>query len=370
LNLFDPIRLRGLGLANRVVVSPMCQYSAVDGCATDWHLVHWAQMMMSGAAMFTIEATAVTAVGRISPGDLGLYDDACENAISDALARARAQCPPIAVAIQLAHAGRKGSSNAPWDGGAQIPVGEGGWIAHAPSALPHAQDETAPAALDAGGLARVRDAFTESARRAARIGLDALELHMAHGYLLHEFLSPISNRRTDAYGGGFEARIRYPLEVFDAVRAAWPAGKPLGVRLSCTDWIEGGWDLGQSVELSRRLVAHGVDWIDASSGGVSPAQKIAVGPGYQVRFAAEIRRATGATTVAVGLITTPEQAATILAAGDADMIAMARAFLWDPRWAWHAAAALGASVTPPRQYSRAAPRSAAAVFADAKIGQR
>jgi 2,4-dienoyl-CoA reductase-like NADH-dependent reductase (Old Yellow Enzyme family) len=370
MKLFDPIAIRDLALANRIVVSPMCQYSAVDGCATDWHLVHWAQMMMSGAAMFTIEATAVTAEGRISPGDLGLYDDACERAAADTLARARAQCPPIAVAMQLAHAGRKGSSYAPWDGGTLIPVDAGGWVPSAPSALPHGADEAAPRALDAAGLARVRDAFADSAKRAARIGIDALELHMAHGYLLHEFLSPIANRRTDAYGGSFEHRIRYPMEVFDAVRAAWPASRPLGVRLSCTDWVDGGWDLDQSIELSRRLVAHGVDWIDASSGGVSPSQKIPVGPGYQVRFAGEIRRATGATTVAVGLITDAEQAATILAAGDADMVAMARAFLWDPRWAWHAAATLGASVTPPRQYTRAAPRNAAAVFVGAKIGQR
>jgi 2,4-dienoyl-CoA reductase-like NADH-dependent reductase (Old Yellow Enzyme family) len=368
--LFDPIALRELALANRIVVSPMCQYSAVDGRATDWHLVHWAQMMMSGASMFTIEATAVTAEGRISPGDLGLYDDACEDAIANALARARAQCPPIAVAIQLAHAGRKASSNAPWDGGALIPLDAGGWTPVAPSAIAHAEGEVAPAALGAAGLGRIRDAFAESAKRAARIGLDAIELHMAHGYLLHEFLSPLSNRRTDDYGGPFEARVRFPLEVFDAVRAAWPASKPLGVRLSCTDWVDGGWDIEQSIELSRRLVARGVDWIDASSGGVSPAQKIPVGPGYQVRFAGAIRRATGARTVAVGLITDAEQAATILAAGDADMVAMARAFLWDPRWAWHAAAVLGASVTPPRQYSRAAPRHATAVFAGAKIGQR
>ena len=370
MKLFDPIAIRGLALANRIVVSPMCQYSAVDGCATDWHLVHWAQMMMSGAAMFTIEATAVTAEGRISPGDLGLYDDACEHAAANALARARAQCPPIAVAMQLAHAGRKGSSYAPWDGGSLIPVDAGGWVPPAPSAVPHSADEAAPRALDAAGLASVRDAFAASAARAARIGVDALELHMAHGYLLHEFLSPLANRRTDDYGGGFENRIRFPLEVFDAVRAAWPASRPLGVRLSCTDWVDGGWDLEQSVELSRRLVARGVDWIDASSGGVSPAQKIPVGPGYQVRFAGAIRRATGARTVAVGLVTDAEQAATILAAGDADMVAMARAFLWDPRWAWHAAAVLGASVTPPRQYSRAAPRHAANVFAGAKIGQR
>ena len=370
MTLFDPIALRALSLVNRIVVSPMCQYSAVDGCATDWHLVHWAQLMMSGASMFTIEATSVTRDGRISPGDLGLYDDACEEAIATNLARARAQCPPVAVALQLAHAGRKGSSREPWNGGAQIPLAEGGWVAKAPSAVPHASGEAAPAALDGAGLAAVRDAFVESAKRATRIGLDALELHFAHGYLMHEFLSPIANRRSDRYGGGFDARIRFPLEVFDAVRAAWPESRPLGVRLSCTDWVEGGWDLEQSIELSRQLVSRGVDWIDASSGGVSPAQKIPLAPGYQVGFAGAIRRATGATTVAVGLITSPEQAAATLAAGDADMVALARAFLWDPRWAWHAAAALGASVSPPRQYSRAAPRSAAGVFAGAKIGQR
>ena len=370
MKLFDPIRLRELALANRVVVSPMCQYSAIDGRATDWHLVHWAQMMMSGASMFTIEATAVNAEGRISPGDLGLYDDACEEAIARNLARARAQCPPLAVALQLAHAGRKASSRAPWDGGNLILPADGGWTPVAPSALPHAAHEPAPLALDEAGLARVRDAFVDSARRAERAGIDALELHMAHGYLLHEFLSPIANLRTDRYGGDFESRIRFPLEVFDAVRAARIGDRPLGVRLSCTDWVDGGWTLEQSVEFSRRLVARGVDWIDASSGGVSAQQKMALGPGYQVRFAGEIRRATGATTIAVGLITGAEQAASIVAAGDADMVAMARAFLWDARWAWHAAAALGASVTPPRQYTRSAPRGAGDVFAGARIGQR
>ncbi len=369
-NLFDPIALRGLSLVNRIVVSPMCQYSAVDGRATDWHLVHWAQLMMSGASMFTIEATSVTADGRISPGDLGLYDDGCEEAIAHTLARARAQCPPVAIALQLTHAGRKGSSYEPWNGGAQISVGAGGWVAKAPSAVAYAAGEAAPASLDDAGLAAVRDAFVASALRAHRIGLDALGLHFAHGYLLHEFLSPLSNLRTDRYGGGFEGRIRFPLEVFDAVRAVWPESRPLGVRLSCTDWVDGGWDIEQSVELSRRLVARGVDWIDTSSGGVSPAQRIPLAPGYQVGFAGAIRRATGATTVAVGLITSPEQAAAILAAGDADMVALARAFLWDPRWVWHAAAALGASVAPPRQYSRAAPRNAAAAFAGAKIAQR
>jgi 2,4-dienoyl-CoA reductase-like NADH-dependent reductase (Old Yellow Enzyme family) len=370
LKLFDPIRLRGLALANRVVVSPMCQYSAIDGRATDWHLVHWAQMMMSGASMFTIEATAVNAEGRISPGDLGLYDDACEEAIARNLARARAQCPPLAVALQLAHAGRKASSRAPWDGGDLILPADGGWTPVAPSAVPHAAHEPAPIALDDAGRAAVRDAIADNARRAERAGDDALELHMAHGYLLHEFLSPIANRRTDRYGGDFESRIRFPLEVFDAARAAWPANRPLGVRLSCTDWVDGGWTLEQSVEFSRRLVARGVDWIDASSGGVSPHQSIPLGPGYQVRFAGEIKRATGATTIAVGLVTDAEQAASIVAAGDADMIAMARAFLWEPRWAWHAAAVLGASVVPPPQYLRSAPRGAAGAFGAAKIAQR
>lgn len=348
----------------------MCQYSAIDGRATDWHLVHWAQLMMSGAGIFTIEATAVTAQGRISPGDFGLYDDACESALTQTLARARAQCPPIPVALQLAHAGRKGSSHVPWEGGHLIPVDEGGWITVAPSSIPHASGEPAPAALDHEGLARVRDAFANSARRAVRAGIDALELHMAHGYLLHEFLSPLANHRSDRYGGSFEGRIRFPLEVFDAVRAAWPERRPLGVRLSCTDWIDGGWSLDESIELSRRLAARGCDFIDASSGGISPAQKIPLAPGYQVDFARAIKRATGVTTIAVGLITTPGQAQAIVAAGDADMIAMARAFLWDPRWVWHAAAELSASVRPPPQYSRASPRAAAGVFGGAKIGQR
>jgi 2,4-dienoyl-CoA reductase-like NADH-dependent reductase (Old Yellow Enzyme family) len=370
LKLFEPIRLRGLSLANRIVVSPMCQYSAIDGRATDWHLVHWAQLMMSGASMFTIEATAVTPEGRISPGDLGLYDDACEEAVTRNLARARAQCPPIAVAMQLAHAGRKASSQAPWDGGQLIAPVDGGWTPVAPSAVAHGAHEPPPAALDDAGLANVRDAFALCAQRAERAGIDALELHMAHGYLLHEFLSPIANRRTDRYGGDFESRIRFPLEVFDAVRGVWPDRRPLGVRLSCTDWVDGGWTLEQSIEFARRLVARGADWIDASSGGVSPAQQIPLGPGYQVEFAGAIRRATGATTIAVGLITEPAQAASILAAGDADLVAMARAFLWDPRWAWHAAAALGASVTAPRQYFRSAPRGASNVFAGARIGQR
>jgi len=368
--LFDPLCLRELTLPNRIVVSPMCQYSAVDGCATDWHFVHWGQLLMSGAGLFTIEATAVTSDGRITPGCLGLYDDACEAALTRTLDRARRQCPPIAVGMQLAHAGRKGSSRVPWEGGQLIPLDAGGWMPVAPSALPHAPHEEPPAALDARGLAAIRDAFVASARRADRAGIDALELHMAHGYLLHEFLSPIANARTDAYGGSFDRRIAFPLEVFDAVRGAWPVARPLGVRLSCTDWVDGGFTLDASIEFARRLVARGCDWIDASSGGVSPAQKIPLGPGYQVPLSRAIRHATGARTMAVGLITTPAQAQEIVASGDADLVAMARGFLWDPRWVWHAAAVLGAPVVPPPQYLRSAPRDAASVFTGAKIGQR
>ena len=348
----------------------MCQYSAVYGCATDWHFVHWGQLLMSGAGLFTIEATAVTGDGRITPGCLGLYDDACEAALTRTLDRARRQCPPIAVGMQLAHAGRKGSSRVPWEGGQLIPLDAGGWMPVAPSALPHAPHEEPPAALDARGLAAIRDAFVASARRADRAGIDALELHMAHGYLLHEFLSPIANARTDAYGGSFDRRIAFPLEVFDAVRGAWPVARPLGVRLSCTDWVDGGFTLDESIEFARRLVARGCDWIDASSGGVSPAQKIPLGPGYQVPLSRAIRHATGARTMAVGLITTPAQAQEIVASGDADLVAMARGFLWDPRWVWHAAAVLGAPVVPPPQYLRSAPRDAASVFTGAKIGQR
>jgi len=368
--LFESFALREVALANRIVVSPMCQYSADGGAATDWHLVHWGNLLQSGAGMLTIEATAVTPEGRITPGCLGLWDDATEQALGTTLARARRQAPPAAVALQLGHAGRKASSARPWEGGALIPPDAGGWTPLAPSAIAYADDEAAPQALDAAGIAGVVAAFADSARRAQRIGVDAIELHMAHGYLLHEFLSPLANGRDDAYGGSFENRIRLPLEVFDAVRAVWPAGRPLGVRVSATDWVDGGWTLEETVELARRLKARGCDWIDASSGGVSPRQKIVLGPGYQVPFAREIRRATGIVTVAVGLITEAQQAEAILAAGDADLVALARAFLWDPRWPWHAAAALGASVRSPKPYWRALPRDAAAVFGDARIRQR
>jgi 2,4-dienoyl-CoA reductase-like NADH-dependent reductase (Old Yellow Enzyme family) len=368
--LFSPFSLRKLTLANRIVVSPMCQYSAVDGCATDWHTVHWGQLLQSNAGMFTIEATAVSAVGRITYGCLGLYDDACEAALAKHLAIARASAPPMPIAIQLAHAGRKGSSNLPWSGGQLISLAEGGWTPVAPSAIAQLATEAPPAALDVAGIAAIKTDFVAAARRAARLGLDAIELHCAHGYLLNEFLSPLSNKRADAYGGSFDNRVRFPLEVFAAVRDAWPRDKPMGVRISATDWVDGGWTLDDSIALAQRLKSAGCDWIDTSSGGISPAQKIPLGPGYQVPLARAIRKATSLPTMAVGLITDAKQAEAIVASGDADLVAMARAMLWNPRWPWHAAALLSAQVHAPQQYWRSAPREYANVIAQAKVGAR
>src|SRR3954467_14058461 len=367
--LFTPIKLRGLNLANRIMVAPMCQYSSVDGEANDWHFTHINSLALSGAAMFCIEATAVEAAGRITPGCLGLYNDATEAALKPIIASVRKHSK-AAVAIQLAHAGRKGSSHTPWDGGQQIPVSQGGWQAEGPSAVPQKQGEVPPRALDASGLARIRDAFVATAQRAERLGIDALEVHCAHGYLLHQFLSPISNRRTDRYGGSLENRLRFPLEVFDAVRAAFPAHKPVGIKVSSTDWVEGGWDLQQTIAFARELKKRDVDWIDASSGGVSPLQKIPLGPGYQVPFAQAIKEATGLTTMAVGLITEAKQAEEIVASGKADMVALARGMLYDPRWGWHAAAELGGEVNAPPQYWRSQPSTQKALFGPTSFGTR
>lgn len=367
--LFTPFRLGPLDLPNRIVVSPMCQYSADDGCATAWHRIHLGQMAQSGAGLLFVEATAVEAAGRITPGCLGLYSDANERALGRVLDDIRS-FSAMPVAIQLGHAGRKGSSARPWDGGQLLDPGHGGWTPVAPSALPHAPGEAAPQALDAAGLERIRHAFADAARRAARLGLQAVELHCAHGYLLHQFLSPLANRRDDAYGGGLDNRMRFPLEVFDAVRAALPQGVALGVRVSGTDWVDGGWDIEQTIAFAQALKARGCDWIDVSSGGVSPQQNIPVGPGYQVPLAQAVRNATGLPTIAVGLITEPQQAEAILERQSADLVALARGMLWDPRWPWHAAAALGASVDAPRQYWRSEPRGARGVFGQARIGQR
>ncbi len=368
--LFSPYALRELKLANRIVVSPMCQYSAVDGRATDWHRIHWGQMLQSGAGLFTIEATAVSPVGRITHGCLGLYDDGCEQAIKERLASARANAPAMPVALQLAHAGRKASSRKPWDGGQLIAIDQGGWKPLAPSAIAQGEYETPPQAIDAAMLPGITGEFVAAAGRALRLGIDAIELHMAHGYLLNEFLSPLANRREDNYGGSFENRVRFPLEVFTAVRAAWPSDKPLGVRISATDWVDGGWTLDDSLVFVQRLKALGCDWIDVSSGGISPAQKIPVGPGYQVPLARAIRAAAAIPTMTVGLITDALQADAIVKAGDADLVALARAMLWNPRWPWHAAATLGGQVQAPKPYWRAAPRDAANVIAHAKVGMR
>lgn len=367
--LFTQLALRGVTLANRIVVSPMCQYSAVRGEATDWHLIHLGHLALSGAGLLCIEATSVEPDGRITPGDLGLWDDVTEAALVPVLAAIRKHSP-IRVAMQLSHAGRKASSHVPWEGGQLIPVAEGGWLPHAPSALPHKDDEPPPLALDVAGLNRVREAFRASARRAARLGIDAIEVHAAHGYLLHQFLSPIANQRSDEYGGSRENRMRFPLEVFDAVRAEFPDDRPVGVRVSATDWVEGGWTPDDTVAFAEALKARGADWIDVSSGGVSPLQQIPLEPGYQVPFARKVKQATGMTTIAVGLITDPLQAHQVIADGDADLIAMARSMLYDPRWPWHAAAQLGASVNAPPQYWRSQPRDQKKLFGETTIGQR
>jgi len=367
--LFSPFTLRGVTLPNRIVISPMCQYSAERGEATDWHMIHLGHLALSGAGLLCIEATAVEPDGRITHGDLGLWDDVTEAALKPVLAAIRKHSP-IRVAMQLSHAGRKASSAAPWEGGQLVPVADGGWLPHGPSAVPHKDGETPPLALDAAGLNRIREAFAASARRAARLGIDAIEVHAAHGYLLHQFLSPLANRRTDEYGGSSENRMRFPLEIFEIVRAAFPEDRPVGVRVSATDWVEGGWELDDTIAFAHELKRRGCDWIDVSSGGVSPLQKIPLSPGYQVPFAQAVKRAVGMPTIAVGLINEPAHANRLIEAGDADLVAMARAMLYDPRWPWHAAAELGAQVTAPPQYWRSQPREHKALFGDVAFGQR
>ncbi len=368
--LFEPLVIGGMHLDNRIVVAPMCQYSANEGTPGDWHLIHLGHLALSGAGLLIVEATAVSPEARITPGDLGLYSDANEAGLARVLAAIRANAP-IKVAIQLAHAGRKASSRAPWDGGSQIPLGTtDAWTAVAPSAVPHAAGEDAPLALDDDGLARIREQFAETTKRAARLGFDGIELHAAHGYLLHQFLSPLANRRTDAYGGSLENRMRFVVELFDVVRGHFPAERPVWVRVSASDWVDGGWDLDSTVALAKVLKAHGCAAIDVSSGGVSPQQAIPLRPGYQVPFAQRVKAEVGLPTIAVGLITEAEQAEAIVADGEADAVAMARAMLYDPRWPWHAAAKLGATVSAPKQYWRSQPREFKDLFDHAATGQR
>lgn len=353
--LFEPLTVGSLQLANRIVIAPMCQYSAVDGCMTDWHLIHLGQLAMSGAALLTIEATAVEPDGRITYADVGLWDDTTESAMARVLDGVR-RWSKMPLAIQLSHAGRKASCEVPWRGGAQIVPGNAhGWQTVAPSPVPFSPNDHAPHALDKAGLARVRDSFAAAARRAARLGIDVVQIHGAHGYLLHQFLSPLSNRRDDEYGGSLENRMRFPLEVFDAVRAAFPAERAVTVRVSGTDWVAGGWDIEQTVVFARALEARGCASIHVSSGGLAPTQSIPVGPSYQVPLARAVKEHVGMPVVAVGLITGYDQAEAIVGTGEADLIALARGIIYDPHWPWHAAAYLGASVSVPPQYLRSQP---------------
>ena len=362
--LFEPLTLRGLTLENRIVVSPMCQYSAENGCATDWHLMHLGQFAVGGNGLLIMEMTNVEARGRITPACMGLWDDACEAALAPVLrfAERHGNTP---VAVQLAHAGRKASTRPPWQGRARVPEGDGGWEPVAPSAV-DAGDGCVPRALERDEIEALVAGFADSARRAARLGFAAVELHAAHGYLLHQFLSPLSNRRDDEYGGTLENRMRFPLEVFDAVREAWPADRPLGVRVSGSDFAEGGWDMAGTLAFCTELEARGCDWIDVSGGGLVRHQSIVAEPGYQVGMASQVKAATGMAVMAVGMITDPHQAEQIVAGGHADLVALARGMLYDPRWAWHAADALGVGERAryPDQYLRCRPWGRQDVFAD------
>lgn len=352
-SLFSPLELRSITLPNRIGVSPMCQYSSADGFATDWHLVHLGSRAVGGAGLVMLEASAVTPEGRITPSDLGIWKD--EHIRKLECIATFLQSQGARAGIQLAHAGRKASMAAPWQGERLVPHGEGGWTPVAPSAIAFSEKYATPQELDEAGIAGVVEAFEAAALRAHRAGFDVVEIHAAHGYLLHEFLSPLSNKRTDKYGGSLENRARLLLEVAEAVRGAWPQELPLFVRISATDWVEGGWSIEESVEVARWLKERGVDLIDCSSGGNVPAAKIPVGPGYQVQFATRIKREAGIATAAVGLITEAAQADAIIADGEADLVLLAREMLRDPYFAVHAAAALGETASWPEQYLRAAP---------------
>lgn len=363
--LFHGLALGKLQLENRIIIAPMCQYSAVDGNAQDWHIIHLGNLALSGAGLLILESTAVSPAGRISPQDLGLYSDDNELALGRVLHAIRMHSD-MPLAIQLSHAGRKGSSSAPWQGRGKIsPDTKGGWKTEAPSAVPQSEGDDIPTALDAEGLARVRGDFALAARRSERLGLDGIEIHMAHGYLLHEFLSPLSNHRKDEYGGNLENRMRFPIEVFEAVKAAVSADLPVWVRISATDWVPGGWDIEGTLALSNNLKKRGCAAIHITSGGISVNQEIKLSQGFQVPFAERVKAEIGLPTIAVGLIVEPEHAEDILQKGQADAIALARGILYDPRWPWHAAAKLGAQVNAPVQYLRCQPHDLKSLFKEA-----
>lgn len=349
--LFQPFRLRSVTMRNRIGVSPMCQYSSTDGLASDWHVVHLGSRAVGGAGLVMVEATAVEPRGRISPHDLGIWSDAHVERLS-AVARV-IEAQGAVAGIQLAHAGRKAGTARPWEGGRPLPDAGGGWQPVGPSALAFASGYRVPSELGAEDLAQIRAAFRGAALRALEAGFRWLELHAAHGYLLHSFLSPLSNHRADAHGGSFDNRVRFPMEVAREIRSVWPEELPLGVRLSCTDWVEGGWTPEETVELARRLAASGIDLIDCSSGGTSPDARVPVAPGYQVEFARQVRTLAKVPAAAVGLITEASQAEAVISEGRADIVLLGRAFLRDPYWALHAARELGVRPPVPPQYLRA-----------------
>ncbi len=351
MHLFSPLTLRSVTLRNRIAVSPMCQYSARDGRADDWHFVHLGSRAVGGAALVIFEATAVEPRGRISPGDLGLWEDGQVEPLARIARFVEAQ--GAVACLQIAHAGRKASTGRPWDGGGPIPEASGGWRPVAPSAVPFAEGHPVPQALAEEELRKVVRAFAATARRALMAGFQAIELHMAHGYLVHQFLSPLSNCRQDRYGGPFENRTRFAREIVEAVRAEWPERLPLLVRLSATDWVEGGWSVEESVELARRLRAAGVDLVDCSSGGLVASAQVPAGPGYQAVFAERIRREAGVPTGAVGFITAPEQADHVIRSGQADLVLLAREMLRNPYWPLQASSRLGQEGPWPKQYLRA-----------------
>jgi 2,4-dienoyl-CoA reductase-like NADH-dependent reductase (Old Yellow Enzyme family) len=353
--LFSPIQLANLSLPNRIVVSPMCQYSAVDGVASDWHLNHLGMLANSGAGLLIAEMTDVERRGRISHGCLGLYSDDCEAALARVVAHCRGY-GNARIGVQLAHAGRKASSTRPWEGSAPIEPAAGGWETIAPSAIPFGSGWPVPREMSAADIADVHAAFVTAAERAVRIGFDAIELHAAHGYLLHSFVSPVSNKRSDGYGGSIQGRMRFPLEIASAVRAVMPKGMPLGARMTGSDWLDGGLTPDDAVVFAKALETAGLDYVCVSSGGITAETRPTAVANLNVEFAAKVKREAGIATRTVGLIATPKQAEAIVAQGNADMVALARAFLDDPHWAWHAAGALGADVVRPRQYQRASPK--------------
>ena len=351
--LFEPLQLRGVTLPNRIVVSPMCQYSSQDGFANDWHLVHLGSRAVGGAGLIFTEATAVLPEARINLDDLGIWNDPHIEFLRKITGFVKNQ--GAFPGMQLAHSGRKGSTKKPWLGQGALSPDEGAWEPVAPSARPFSSDYPMPRELSKDGIRRVVQAFEQAARRALDAGFQVLEIHSAHGYLIHEFLSPLSNERTDEYGGSFENRTRLAREVVSAIRRTWPERLPLFIRISATDWKEGGWDVEQSVELAKQLAPLGVDVVDCSSAGLVPDAKVVMGPGYQVRFAERIRRESGVKTAAVGLIETKEQVEEILEKKQADLVVMARAFLRDPYWPLRAARELNCKISWPAQYLRAAP---------------